>query len=62
MTFGRFELLASVVFFYLFLWRSTAQPDYFFSTTALFTLGLVFSLVSVSWPFLALVPWSRPDG
>jgi hypothetical protein len=40
------ELLASVVFFYLFLWRSTAQLDYFFSTTGLFTLGLIFSLIS----------------
>ena len=40
------ELVAAVVFFYLFLWRWTAQPDYFFSTVGLFTLGLTFSTVS----------------
>ena len=40
------ELLASVVFFYLFLWRWTAQPDYFFSTVGLFALGLTFSTIS----------------
>jgi hypothetical protein len=40
------ELLASVVFFYLFLWRWTAQPDYFFSTAGLFALGLTFSTIS----------------
>lgn len=40
------ELLVSVVFFYLFLWRWTALSDYFFSTTGLFTLGLTFSTIS----------------
>src|SRR5262245_57917631 len=40
------ELLASIVFFYLFLWRWTAQPDYFFSTVGLFALGLTFSTIS----------------
>jgi hypothetical protein len=40
------ELLATVVFFYIFLWRWTAQPDYFFSTVGLFTLGLTFSTIS----------------
>jgi hypothetical protein len=40
------ELLASVVFFYLFLWRWTAQTDYFFSTAGLFALGLTFSTIS----------------
>src|SRR5690242_12047242 len=40
------ELLASIIFFYLFLWRWTAQPDYFFSTSGLFTLGLTFSTIS----------------
>jgi hypothetical protein len=40
------ELLASIVFFYLFLWRWTAQPNYFFSTVGLFVLGLTFSTIS----------------
>ncbi|MFL5802406.1 MAG: hypothetical protein ACJ8CR_11795 [Roseiflexaceae bacterium] len=40
------ELLASIVFFYLFLWRWTAEPDYFFSTAGLFALGLTFSTIS----------------
>jgi hypothetical protein len=40
------ELLASIVFFYIFLWRGIAQPDYFFSTAGLFTLGLTFSTIS----------------
>jgi hypothetical protein len=40
------ELLASIIFFYLFLWRGVAQPDYFFSTVALFTLGATFSTIS----------------
>jgi hypothetical protein len=40
------ELLATLVFFYIFLWRGTAQPDYFFSTTGLFTLVLTFSAVA----------------
>jgi hypothetical protein len=40
------ELLASAVFFYLFLWRWTAEPDYFFSTAGLFVLGLTFSTIS----------------
>lgn len=40
------ELLASAVFFYLFLWPGTIEPDYFFSTAGLFTLGLTFSTIS----------------
>ena len=42
------DLLAGVVFFYLFLWRSTSQPDYFFSTVGLFTLVLTFSTISAT--------------
>src|SRR5689334_14526135 len=40
------ELIASVVFFYVFLWRGVAQADYFFSTTGLLALGLSFSTIS----------------
>src|SRR5262245_39450733 len=40
------ELLATLIFFYVFLWRGTAQPDYFFTTTGLFTLVLTFSTVA----------------
>jgi hypothetical protein len=40
------ELLASIVFFYVFLWRGVAQPDYFFSTTGLYALVLMFSTVA----------------
>ena len=38
------ELIASVVFFYIFLrrWTSAIQPDYFFSVVSLFTLALGF--------------------
>jgi hypothetical protein len=42
------ELLASIVFFYIFLRRSDSgtPPNYFFSTTALFVLGLTFYTAS----------------
>src|SRR5262245_28981188 len=40
------ELLASIVFFYIFLWRGIAQPDYFFSTAGLFALILTFSSIA----------------
>ena len=38
------ELIAGVIFFYIFLrrWTSPIQPDYFFSVTSLFTLALGF--------------------
>ena len=42
------ELLATLVFFYIFLWRGVAQPDYFFTTTGLFTLVLTFSTVAAA--------------
>jgi hypothetical protein len=42
------ELLAALVFFYIFLWRGTAQPDYFFTTTSLFTLFLTFSTIAAT--------------
>ena len=42
------ELLAALVFFYIFLWRGVAQPEYFFSATGLFTLVLTFSTVAAS--------------
>src|SRR5918911_5384023 len=42
------ELLASMVFFYIFLRRSDSgtQANYFFSTTGLFVLGLTFYTTS----------------
>lgn len=42
------ELLASVIFFYIFLrrWTSAPPPEYFFSTTGLFVLGLTFYTAS----------------
>ncbi|HEX5692263.1 MAG TPA: hypothetical protein VFX76_19745 [Roseiflexaceae bacterium] len=40
------EILATMVFFYIFLWRWTARPDYFFSTVGLFTLVLTFSTIA----------------
>jgi hypothetical protein len=40
------EMLATPVFFYLFLWRGVAQLDYFFTTVGLFTLALTFSVTS----------------
>lgn len=38
------ELLASVIFFYIFLrrWTSAPQPEYFFSVTSLLSIGLAF--------------------
>jgi hypothetical protein len=42
------ELLATPIFFYIFLWRGVAQPDYFFTTTGLFTLVLTFSAVAAA--------------
>jgi hypothetical protein len=38
------ELLASVIFFYIFLrrWTSSPVPEYFFETTSLFVLALAF--------------------
>ncbi|GAB4209669.1 MAG: hypothetical protein OHK0022_41150 [Roseiflexaceae bacterium] len=36
------ELLATVIVFYLFLWRDPFAADYFFSTTGLFGLGMAF--------------------
>jgi hypothetical protein len=38
------ELLAGVIFFYIFLrrWTSAPLPEYFFSTTSLFVLALTF--------------------
>lgn len=40
------ETLATLAFFYLFLWRSTVQPEYFFATVGLFVLALTFYTVS----------------
>lgn len=42
------ELIASVVFFYVFLrrWTSAPTPEYFFSTVGLFALGLGFYTAS----------------
>src|SRR5262245_9651303 len=42
------ELLATLVFFYIFLWRGIAQPDYFFTTASLFTLVLTFSPIAAA--------------
>lgn len=40
------ELLATLGVFYLFLWRPTFEPDYFFSTGGLFVLALTFYTTS----------------
>jgi hypothetical protein len=40
------ELLATVAVFYLFLWHTTFEPDYFFSTAGLFVLALTFYTTS----------------
>lgn len=42
------ELIASVIFFYIFLrrWTSALTPEYFFSTVGLFVLGLTFYTAS----------------
>ncbi|MEO7909550.1 MAG: hypothetical protein ABIV47_07850 [Roseiflexaceae bacterium] len=44
------ELLASVIFFYIFLrrWTSLPSPEYFFSTTSLFALALTFYSTSAT--------------
>ena len=58
---GRFliELLAGVIFLYIFLrrWTSAPLPEYFFSTTSLFVLALTFYSTSS-----ALGLGDRPQG
>ena len=53
------ELLAGVIFFYIFLrrWTSLPLPEYFFSTTSLFALALTFYSTSA-----ALGLGDRPQG
>jgi len=44
------EMLASMIFFYIFLrrWTSLPSPEYFFSTTSLFALALTFYSTSAT--------------
>jgi hypothetical protein len=53
------ELLAGIIFFYIFLrrWTSAPSPEYFFSTTSLFVLALIFYSTSS-----ALNLGDRPQG
>ena len=53
------ELLAGMIFFYIFLrrWISLPSPEYFFSTTSLFVLALTFYSTSA-----ALGLGDRPQG
>src|SRR3982751_6598566 len=55
------ELLAGVIFFYIFLrrWTSLPSPEYFFSTTGLFALTLTFYTTSAAqvivWAIYGLI-------